>query len=152
MSSQGSPIEGPALVIIDDSQFPVVCIHGSKLLHGDGLRIIEDLETLIQHAKAFVLIIVHGENSTHRHHDEDKVRMLWLKENKSRLATVCHGIVSVMPDSQRLPLVEKQVAGLQAALGIPFLVTTSPNAANVKAISLLRSRTAKLTYSGCTDA
>jgi len=138
MLSQDFPIERLALIVIDTSQFPIVFIHGPKLLHGDGLRIIKDLEALIRHAKAFVLIIVHGDDSQ-RYHDEDKARMLWLKENKSRLATVCRGIVSVMPDSQRLPLVEKQAAGLQAVLGIPFLAAVDLGDANVKAISLLRN-------------
>jgi hypothetical protein len=63
--------------------------------------------------------------------------MLWLKENKARLATVCKGIVSVMPDRQRLPLVEKQAAGLQAALGIPFLVAANLIDANAQGRSLL---------------
>lgn len=146
MSSQAHPMEIPSLAVIDASQFPVVCIHGPSLAPGDGLRIIEDLEALIRHAKAFVLVIVNGDDPAQRHHDEDKARMLWLKENKGRLASVCQGIVSVMPDSQRLPLVEKQAAGLQAALGVPFLVTASLSDANAQAISLLRN-----TATGSTD-
>lgn len=136
----------PSLAVIEAGEFPVVCIHGPSLVSGDGLRIIEDLETLIRHAKAFVLVIINGEDSAQRHHDEDKSRMLWLKENKRRLASLCQGIVSVMPDSQRLPLVEKQAAGLQAALGIPFLVTANLSDANAQAISLLRN-----TAAGSTD-
>lgn len=128
-----------SLAVIDAGQFPVVFIHGPRLVSGDGLRVIEDLETLIQYAKAFVLIIINGDGPAQRHHDEDKARMLWLKENKGRLASICQGIVSVMPDSQRRPLVEKQAAGLQAALGIPFLVTAKLGDANAQAISLLRN-------------
>lgn len=134
-------MERPSLVVIDAGQFPVVCIHGPSLVSGDGLRIVEDLETLIRHAEAFVLVIVNGDDAAQRDHDEDKARMLWLKENKGRLAAVCQGIVSVMPNSQRLPLVEKQAAGLQAALGIPFLVTANLSDANAQAIALLRNTT-----------
>ncbi len=36
-----------SLAVIDAGQFPVVCIHGPSLVSGDGLRIIEDLETLV---------------------------------------------------------------------------------------------------------
>lgn len=138
-------MEIPSLVVIETSQFPIVCIHGPSLIPGDGLRIIEDLETLIRHAKAFVLVIVNGGNPAQRHHDEDKARMIWLKENRGRLATVCQGIVSVMPDSQRLPLVEKQAAGLQAALGIPFRVTANLSDANAQAFSMLRNTAVKST-------
>jgi hypothetical protein len=42
-----------------------------------------------------------------------------------------------MPDRQRLPLVEKQAAGLQAALGIPFLVAANLIDANAQGRSLL---------------
>jgi len=128
----------PALGVIDASEFPVVHIHGPNLIPGVGPHIIEDLETLIRHGQAFVLVIVNGdEPPPQRQHDEDKARMLWLKENKARLASVCKGIVSVMPDRQRIPLVEKQAAGLQTALGIPFLVTASHRDATAQAISLL---------------
>jgi hypothetical protein len=127
----------PSLGVIDAGEFPVVHIHGPRLVPGDGPRIIEDLETLIRHDQAFVLVIVNGDDSPQRQHDEDKARMLWLKENKARLATVCKGIVSVMPDRQRLPLVEKQAAGLQAALGIPFLVAANLIDANAQGRSLL---------------
>jgi len=129
----------PSLGVIDAGKFPVVYIHGPSLVPGDGPRIIEDLETLIQHGKAFVLVIVNGENPHERQHDEDKARMLWLKENKGRLATICQGIVSVMPDNQRLPLVQKQAAGLQAAFGIAFLVTGNLSDANAQSLSLLRT-------------
>ena len=126
-----------SLAVIDAGAFPVVHIHGPSLLPGDGPRIIEDLETLIRHAQAFVLVIVNGDDPSQRPHDEDKARMLWLKENKTRLATFCKGIVSVMPDSQRLPLVKKQATGLQAALGIPFLVAAKLSDADALARSLL---------------
>jgi len=116
------------------------------LVPGDGPRIVEDLETLIQHGKVFVLVIVNGENPHERQHDEDKARMLWLKENKGRLASVCQGILSVMLDSQRLPLVEKHAAGLEAALGIPFLVTGNLSDTNAQSRSLLRT-----TATGSTD-
>lgn len=136
----------PSLDVIDAGAFPVVHIHGPSLVPGDGPRIIEDLERLIQHAEAFVLVIVNGDEPPQRQHDEDKARMLWLKENKARLAIVCKGIVSVMPDSQRLPLVEKQAAGLQTVLGIPFLVAGNLRIASAQALSLLRN-----TASGSTD-
>jgi len=95
MVSQADSAAMLSLGVIDGSQFPVAYIHGANLLPGDGLRIIEDMETLIRHAKVFVLVIVNGDVSTHRHHDEDKARMLWLKQNKSRLAKVCQGIHAV---------------------------------------------------------
>ena len=138
MSNPSQRMETPALNVIDTSRFPVVHLHGPNLVPGDGPRIIADLETLIQYGKAFVLVILNNEHPHPRQHDEDKARMLWLKENKTRLAAVCHGIISVMPDSQRLPLIKKQAAGLQAALGIAFLVASRLADAEMEAVALLK--------------
>jgi len=127
-----------ALGVMDTCAFPLVRIHGPNLVPGDGARIIEDLETLIQHAEAFVLVVINGDDPAQRQHEEDKARMLWLKENKARLASVCKGIVSIQPDRQRMPLAEKQAAGLQAVLGIPFRVAASLDEAGAEALILLQ--------------
>lgn len=127
-----------SLSIIDSSTFPVVCIHGADLVPGDGANIIEDFERLIRHAEPFVLVIENGDSSR-RQQEEGKARMLWLKENKTRMATVCKGIVFVTQDSQRLPQVEKQAAGLQSLLGIPFLARGSLSEAQSVGLSLLES-------------
>lgn len=63
--------------------------------------------------------------------------MLWLRENKTRMAAVCKGIVFVTPDSQRLPLVEKQAAGLQSVLGITFLARESLSEAHATGLIML---------------
>lgn len=127
----------PALDVIDASTLPIAYIHGPSLAPGDGPRITSDLETLIRYGQAFVLVIVNNDDPLQRQHDEDKARMVWLKENKVRLANVCKGIVSVISDHQRMLLVEKQAAGLQTALGIPFLVTASLSDATARATSFL---------------
>ncbi len=84
------------LSVIDATRFPLLSIDGASMAPGDGARIIDDLETLIQNGSAFVLIIGNGNGSGpqgHKH-DDDKERMLWLKENKARLAAVCKGIIT----------------------------------------------------------
>lgn len=126
-----------SLSIIDASLFPVVCIHGAELVPGDGASIIGDFEQLIRYAKPFVLVIENGAGSSRRQQEEGKTRMLWLKENKTRMAAVCKGIVFVTPDSQRLPLVEKQAAGLQSVLGITFRARESLDEAHATGLALL---------------
>ncbi|EDS7589098.1 hypothetical protein AAQ05_004512 [Salmonella enterica subsp. diarizonae] len=127
----------PVLSIIDASKFPVVCIYGADLVPGDGASIIGDFEQLIRYAKPFVLIIEDGASSSRRQQEEGKARMLWLKENKTRMAAVCKGIVFVTPDSHRLPLVEKQAAGLQSVLGITFLARESLSDAHATGLTML---------------
>jgi hypothetical protein len=127
----------PELSVIDASRFPLLSIDGARMAPGDGARIIDDLESLIQNASAFVLVI-HGSGDAQDHdHGDDKERMLWLKENKVRLATVCKGIISVAPDKERFALVEKQTAGLRAALGIHFAAADSLESAEALAHNLL---------------
>lgn len=128
------------LSVIDATRFPLLSINGASMAPGDGARIIDDLEALIQNGSAFVLIIGNGSGPQGHKHDDDKERMLWLKENKARLATVCKGIISVAPDQERFAQTEKQTAGLGAALGIHFAAADSLASAEVLASDLLGSK------------
>jgi hypothetical protein len=107
------------------------------MVPGDGARLIDDLEALIQHGGAFVLIIQNSGDAQDHDHDEDKARMLWLKENKTRLSAVCKGIISVTPNPERFALVEKQTARLRAALGIHFAAADNLESAEALARDLL---------------
>lgn len=131
----------PELSVIDASRFPLLSIDGASMTPGDGTRLIDDLEALIQHGDAFVLIIQNSGDAQNHDHDEDKARMLWLKENKARLCAVCKGIISVVPDKERFALTEKQTAGLRAALGIHFAASNSLAAAETMALELLAYKT-----------
>lgn len=128
------------LSVIDATRFPVLSIDGANMAPGDGARIIDDLEALIQNGRPFVLIISHGNGPQSQQHDDDKERMLWLKENKARLAAVCKGIISVAPDPERFAQTEKQTAGLRAALGIHFAAADSLASAEALAADLLDSK------------
>ena len=128
------------LSVIDATRFPLLSIDGASMAPGDGARIIDDLETLIQNGSAFVLIIGNGSGPQGHKHDDDKERMLWLKENKARLAAVCKGIISVTPDKERFALAEKQTAGLRAALGIHFAAADSQPSAEALATDLLGAK------------
>lgn len=128
------------LSVIDATRFPLLSIDGARMIPGDGARIIDELETLIQSGRAFVLIISNSGGPKGHKHDDDKERMLWLKENKARLAAVCRGIISVVPDKDRVVQAEKQTAGLRAALGIHFAAVESQSSAEALGSDLLKLR------------
>jgi len=130
-------MSSPTLGVIDASRFPLLFLDSTTMLPGDGERMLDDLETLIRHGKAFVLVIHNGKEPPDPKQTDGKARMLWLKENKTRLAAVCKGIISVVPDQQHFALVEKQTAGLRAALGIHFVAVDSQSAAEALAAELL---------------
>lgn len=125
------------LSVLDATRFPLLSLDGANMMPGDGKRVIDDLETLIQKGTAFVLVIGHGTGPQSQTHEDDKERMLWLKENKERLASVCKGIISVTPDKERFALVQKQTAGLSAAMGIHFAVADSQSSADALATDLI---------------
>lgn len=127
----------PALAVINSARFPLLSIDGARMAPGDGARLIDDLEALIRHGSAFVLIIQNSGSTHDHHHDDDKARMLWIKENKVRLGAVCKGIISVVPDPERFAVVEKQTAGLRAALGLHFAAAASLASAKALAHDLL---------------
>jgi len=127
----------PALSIIDIDSFPIACLEGARLAPGDGPRIIADLEALLAHGEPFVLVL-DGSAPT-RQPEEDKQRMLWLKEHRQRFAATCKGVISVAADAQRFALVQKQTEGLGAALGIHFFAVQGLPAAQSLARTLLAS-------------
>ncbi len=128
------------LNVIDTSRFPLLFLDGASMAPGEGIQLIDDLETLIRNDRAFVLIIYNGRGPQGHKHDDDKVRMLWLKENKRRLSMVCKGVISVVPDQVRFAQTEQQTAGLRAALGIHFTAAENLAAAEALASNLLESK------------
>ena len=57
--------------------------------------------------------------------EDARVRAVWLKENKARLAKVCRSIVSIESDEAKRAKLLRHLEGLEKAFGIPRLVASS---------------------------
>ena len=57
--------------------------------------------------------------------EDTRVRAVWLKENKARLASVCRSIVSIGSDEAKRAKLLGQLPGLEKAFGIPRLAVSN---------------------------
>jgi hypothetical protein len=107
----------------DVSRFPVVTLHGRDLPPGYGSTWEREMETLLGQDRPFVLIFPSSaENETH---EDQKLRAVYLKANKARLAAKCEAIFSVEPHKATRILKRAQGAVIAAAFGLRLRVVAS---------------------------
>jgi hypothetical protein len=107
----------------DVSQFPIVTLHGRGLPPGYGPTWATEMTTLLNQDRQFVLIFPDSaENETH---EDRKLRTVFLKANKVRLAARCQGIFGVEPDRTMRLLKRAQGAAVAAAFGLNFRVVAT---------------------------
>ncbi|MDQ8732305.1 hypothetical protein [Bradyrhizobium sp. LHD-71] len=107
----------------DLSRFPVVVLHGRGLPHGYGLTWARELEALLSQNRSFVMIFpnsVEDEDQADR-----KLRTVFLKANKARLAAKCSGIFAVEPNKAIRLLKRVQGAAIAATFGLRFRVVAT---------------------------
>ena len=108
----------PSFVVLDTTSFPIIALDRKRLVASGIEAMISDFEALLSTRRPFVLLMA-GDRDAAPSHDDQKRWVLWLKENRVRMAAVCRGVVSVKDISSDPALQEKQAAGMQAMLGIP---------------------------------
>jgi hypothetical protein len=107
----------------DVSRFPVVTLHGRGLPPGYGPTWAKEMEALLSQDRQFVLIFPNSaENETH---DDQKLRTVFLKANKARLAARCSGIFGIEPNKATRLLKRVQGAAIAAAFGLRFRVVAT---------------------------
>lgn len=107
----------------DVSRFPLVVLHGRDLPAGYGPTWARELEALIDQDRPFVMIFPNSaENEAH---DDQKLRTIWLKANKERLAARCRGIFGVEPNKAVRLLKRAQGAVVAVAFGLRFRVVAT---------------------------
>lgn len=124
------------LAVLDCTNLPIVTLDKSKLESQGIEAMISDFEVLLRAGHTFVLSMARG-RGTDQSHDDQKRWVLWLKENRDRMAASCRGVVSVVDAASDPALQKKQVAGMQAMLGIPVKLATNAEEADRIAAELL---------------
>ncbi|MET3600774.1 hypothetical protein [Martelella mangrovi] len=110
------------LSVLDGSGFPLVRLDVGRLAASGIDAMIADFETLLADGKRFALSVRGRSAETKQAHDDQKRWILWLKENRSRMAAFCLGFVTVRDAATDRAVQDKQIAGLQAMLGFPALL------------------------------
>ncbi|WP_411037652.1 hypothetical protein [Shinella sp. BYT-45] len=98
---------------------------------------IADFETLVSDEATFVLLMAGKHRGSEQPHDDQKRWILWLKENRDRMAALCRGVVSVVDATTDGDLQHKQAAGMEAMLGIPIRLADNANEADRIASELI---------------
>ncbi|XSC43188.1 hypothetical protein ACF1BQ_034845 [Bradyrhizobium sp. RDT10] len=107
----------------DVSRFPVVVLHGRSLPPGYGPTWADELDALLGQERPFVMIF--PDSVEDEAHEDQKLRTVFLKANKTRLAAKCQGIFSIEPNKAKGLLKRAQGAVIAAAFGIRFRVVAT---------------------------
>jgi hypothetical protein len=107
----------------DVSRFPIVVLHGRGLPPGYGPAWASEMEALLSQDRPFVMIF--PDSIEDEDHEDQKLRTVFLKANKTRLAAKCQGIFGVEPNKTTRLLKRAQGAALAAAFGLRFRVVAT---------------------------
>ncbi|MPZ41038.1 MAG: GntR family transcriptional regulator [Rhizobiales bacterium] len=107
----------------DVSRFPIVVLHGRSLPPGYGPTWANELEALLSQDRPFVMIFPNSVQD--EAHEDQKLRTVFLKANRERLAAKCIGIFGVEPNKATRLLKRVQGAALAAAFGLRFRVVAT---------------------------
>lgn len=129
-------MKAPDFSVLDASRFPIVTVTRSKVASGGIEAMIADFEALLADERAFALSMA-GDRNAEPSHEDQKRWVLWLKENRDRMAASCRGVVSVINKTADVALQQKQAAGMEAMLGIPVRLADSAAEADAIASELL---------------
>lgn len=120
------------LTIHDTREFPLVYLRGEHLYDGYGQAWCEEMQGLIAQDQEFILIYLANEND--ESHEDRRVRGLWLKANKERLARLCLSMIIVEGDATKRSTIETMIPNIVRAFGTPQVVSASEE----EAVSLAR--------------
>ncbi|MCA6113195.1 hypothetical protein [Bradyrhizobium cenepequi] len=104
----------------DVSRFPVVVLHGRGLPPGYAPNWASEMEALLGQERPFVMIF--PDSVEDEAHEDQKLRTVFLKANKARLAARCQGIFSVEPNKAKRLLKRAQGAVIAASFGLRFRI------------------------------
>jgi len=115
----------------DVSDFPIVRLCGRDLPPGYGPDWIAEMEALLARGQRFALVFPNS--AENEPHDDQKMRVVWLKQNKSRLAELCAGIFGVEPNQAARLLKRAQGLVVAPAFGLTFRVAATQEQAEALA-------------------
>ena len=119
----------------DVSEFPVVRSRATAVGPGYATQWEREMNALLEHASPFVLLMEEGQPQ--ESHDDRKARGLWLKRNKTALASFCKAVIIIEPDAVQREAFQAQAAMAAKAFGVPMEVAASKAGAEELAGRLL---------------
>lgn len=102
--------------IHDVSRFPIVCLRAGGVAPGYAPAWTSEMERLLSASVPFVLL--YCEPQPEEDHEDFKLRGIWMKANKVRLAAKCMAVVRVESDARERAKLQQHSIGTQKAFGV----------------------------------
>lgn len=91
-------LDAQAFTVHDIRQFPFVIFNAEAAQPGYSALWEKEISALMANGEPFV--IVYDQLRSEDSHEDRKHRGIWLKHNKTALARVCKGLISIEPDPE----------------------------------------------------
>ncbi len=132
--------------IHDVSRFPIVRARAEVARPGYGPDWIREMERLLSASAPFVLL--YCDPQPEEDHEDFKLRGIWMKINKVRLAAQCKAVVRVEPDAGERAKLQHHSIGAQKAFGVRTEVAATVEEAFARAATLCTEATSCPTGEG----
>jgi len=92
--------------VFNVEHFPAVWCCSENVYPGYGPRWQAEIEALVERQTPFYMVFIPGDFTETA--ADTRVRAVWLKQNKARLASVCKSVISIETDSDKRQLMQAQ--------------------------------------------
>lgn len=110
-------------LVHDISHFPVVWSRNAAIVPGYAPQWVREMNRLL--ARGLPFVIIFDEGMADEDHEDRKVRAVWLKENKSLLASLCRSVIAIEPNAIKRAALTAQALIASKAFGVAMDVVPS---------------------------
>ncbi|CAH1694644.1 conserved hypothetical protein [Hyphomicrobiales bacterium] len=135
MTLDATTLNTQSFVVHDVDAFPIVRSRSGAIQPGYGAQWQREMDALIAHGEPFVVIFDQGHPE--EAHDDRKLRGLWLKRNRERLAAMCKAVLAVEPNAGKRLALKAQAALVSKAFNVPMEIAATPAGAEDLAFAYL---------------
>ncbi|WP_267551691.1 hypothetical protein [Rhizobium rhizogenes] len=122
----------------DVSLWPIVRQSAQSVRPGYAAQWEREMDTFLAISMPFV-VIMEGDQPTEDHEDR-KARGIWLKRNKTALATVCKAVIGIEASAIKRAAIQVQMSLATKAFGTRMEIVASPNEALELAEKILKAK------------
>lgn len=131
-------IDVTTFTVHDVSLWPVVRQSAQSVHPGYATQWAHEMDSLLLISMPFVVIMA-GDQPAEDHEDR-KARGIWLKKNKTALASVCRAVIGVEPSALKRAAIQVQMSLATKAFGTRMEMVSSEQEALALATRILEDR------------
>ncbi|ASW08473.1 MULTISPECIES: hypothetical protein [unclassified Rhizobium] len=117
------PIDAATFIFHDVSLWPIVRHSAASVHPGYSKQWEHEMDALLALSMPFVVIMEGDEHA--EEHEDRKARGIWLKKNKTALATVCEAVIGIEASAIKRAAMQLQMSLATKAFGIRMEIVAS---------------------------